>query len=240
MIPILQIGPLSLQFPPLIFIFGIWVSLSVVEKIHQRKNIDFSSTYNLILSLFAGALLGARLIYVLSYPSFFIKSPISIISPALSLFDPWGALAGAVITYFIFARIRHFSLSLYVDSIALFLSFLSVFISIADFASGGTLGQPTQAPWGINYLGASRHPVQVYEAIGFVIISLILSRRFLSPIAKFNGYLALEFLFLSSMLKFIVYGFVMNQTTIIGGVRFEQLVYFIISIIFFYLITRFS
>ncbi len=240
MIPILQIGPLSIQFPPLIFLLGISVSFTILEQLHRRKKIDFSTPNNIIFVLLISALIGARLFYVLAYPSLFIKSPVSIISPHPSLLDPWGALTAAILMYLVLARLRSFHPLKYLDTIALFLSYLSIFISLSNFTAGGYLGQPTRLPWGINYLGETRHPVQLYEALGFLFISLLLSYKFLYHKHDATGRLMLNFLLYGTMLKFIVLGLVTNQPILQYGLRLEQFLYFVMSIIVFYTNIHFS
>jgi len=94
MFPILHIGPLSIQTPGLILIIGLWISLSISETLHQKMKIPFDPYQQIVFwSLIVG--IGfARLFYILTYPKYFLQSPLNILSLNPGLLDPWGALIG--------------------------------------------------------------------------------------------------------------------------------------------------
>lgn len=240
MFPILQIGPLSIQTPGLILIVGIWISLTLTEKIHQIAGIEFEQPYRIIASMLLGALLGGRSFYVLSYPSIFLNAPLSIFSTNPSLFDLWGALIGVIVAYLLMLRIHRIPSRKYLDSISLFLVYTSVFISLSSFAAGAEVGQPTTLPWGIAYLGQERHPTQIYEIIAFLILSFQTTKTFLSKnLFHGNAHLFFKTMFWLTCIKFITSGFVINQPSILWGIRSYQLLYFAISIGFLLLLRKF-
>jgi phosphatidylglycerol:prolipoprotein diacylglycerol transferase len=240
MFPILQIGPLSIQTPGLILITGIWLSLTLSEKIHHIGGVDFEQPYRIIAYMLLGAMLGGRMFYVLAYPSIFLNSPLSIFSPNPSLFDLWGALIGVIVAYLLMLRINRIPSRKYLDSISLFLVYTSFFVSLSSFAAGAEVGQPTTLPWGLMYLGQERHPTQIYEMIAFLILSFRSTKIFLSKNFFYeNAHLFFNTIFWLACIKFVTSGFVINQPSILWGIRSYQLLYFAFSIGFLLLLQKY-
>ncbi len=230
MFPILHIGPLSIQTPGLILIIGLWISLSISETLHQKMKIPFDPYQQIVFwSLIVG--IGfARLFYILTYPKYFLQSPLNILSLNPGLLDPWGALIG--ITLVLFWIIRKFKLSpaSAFDSLAVTISIFIPFIILADWAAGGQIGLPTQLPWGINFQGNARHPIQLYQILIFSIITSFTVKWFMNRNETKAGLLTLRVIFLCSTAQLVISGFILNQSTISNGVRLSQLFYFIIGL----------
>ena len=63
------------------------------------------------------------------------------------------------------------------DALSLLLPVIGMGLGLATFAVGSQYGTPTGLPWGINLWGEIRHPVQLYQTFGFLLIMIFQLRH---------------------------------------------------------------
>ena len=179
MMPVLQIGPVALPLPSLLLIAGLWLGLELTERFASRHasttgRPDASQVYNLIMLMLAAGLIGARLTYVLRYPSEFAASPTSLFSLDPGLLDPAGGLAGALIAGLVYGQRKKLAFWPTLDAVTPLLAVLAVALALSHLASGAAFGAPTSLPWGLELWGARRHPSQLYELAAAVLILILI------------------------------------------------------------------
>jgi phosphatidylglycerol:prolipoprotein diacylglycerol transferase len=170
MLPTLQIGPLAIQVPGLILLASLWLGLLVVERYSHLYGIEANDLYNLSLIVLLAGFIGARVAYVLRYPSAFRASPLSLVSLNPGLLDPVGGFAVGMIIALAYGQRKKLPLLLTLDALVPAFAVLNIGISLANLCSGKAFGAPTDLPWGITLWGAQRHPTQIYNAIFAIII----------------------------------------------------------------------
>jgi phosphatidylglycerol:prolipoprotein diacylglycerol transferase len=222
MLPILQIGPLAIQTPGLILLFGLWIGLYLSEKFAVKKDMDPGILYHLVFWGLISALIGARLGYIAEYPQAFFASPLSIISINLALFNWWAGVACGVIFMLWYGQRNHLDFWMTLDLLTPAFATFSVFIGIAHFASGSAFGSPADLPWAIELWGKRRHPTQIYEIISSGIILGIVFRlmNLKNPLPK--GALFLCFLVLTSGSALFLEAF-RGDSQMFGNFRLVQL-----------------
>ncbi len=97
----------SIFAPPrhlILLVAALWVGLALAERRSERHNIPKEALNNIVYYGIFGYVLGGRLLYALANFSVFSQTPISLFSPNPDLFDPFAALASAVIVTFIYAH----------------------------------------------------------------------------------------------------------------------------------------
>jgi phosphatidylglycerol:prolipoprotein diacylglycerol transferase len=224
MLPTLQIGPLALPVPGLIILGGLWIALSVCERRAIQQGMSSRIFYNMVLISLGIGVLGARLIYVIQYPSAFLASPISLISLNPSLFDPfWGVLIGllAGIAYGQRKRLHVWSI---LDILTPGLAVMGVAFNLSHLASGAAFGKPTQLPWGIYMWGEIRHPSQVYATIVAGLILVIVLRIEKSMTALPSGVLFWVFVGMTAAARMFLEAFRGDSTLIFESLRQDQLI----------------
>ena len=180
MLPTLQIGPLALPVSGLVILVGFWIALSMCERRAVQQGISSNNYYNLVLLSLGTGVIGARLIYVIQYPSAFQASPISLLSINPSLFDPIGGVVIGLLAGIAYGQRKHIPLWSILDILTPGLAVMGIAIGLSHLASGVAFGKPTQLPWGIALWGENRHPSQVYETIlaGLILaMVLVLEKR---------------------------------------------------------------
>ncbi len=184
MFPILNIGPLALQTSGLLILAGIWLGITISEKSLPKitRLISASNLYNLVfLSLLAG-LIGGLFIFVLLHPEAFRGNWISAFIPNTQMFDVSGGLIIALIAALVYSQQKHLPFWATLDSLTPMLAVISIFIGLANLASGNAYGTPTNLPWGIELWGATRHPTQIYHILSaMVILWLIIPGKTIHP-----------------------------------------------------------
>lgn len=221
MFPVLQIGPLAIQTPGLFLLASLWVGLSLAERTCQQRGLTADQLYNLAFSMMFSGLLGARLGYVIQFPSAFSASPLSVLSLDASLLDPFAGMAFAVLGGFIYGNRQGFRLRESLDAVTPALATLVAGIGLANLASGAGYGSETSLPWAIEIAGALRHPSQVYETLAAAgILALILLQASHPALPK--GHRFLIFVALTSASILFLEAFRGDSTLLPGGLRANQ------------------
>lgn len=237
MLPTLQIGPLALQTPGLMYLLGLWLGLSLAEKFAPRRGIAADTLYNLVFAGLVSGILGARLGYVLQHPQAFLASPLSLVSLNAGLLDPFSGFAAALLAALVYGARQKLPFWHTLDALTPFFAVFLIGTHLANAASGAGFGAETSLPWGIELWGAKRHPTQFYELGGAIAILLWLGR-----LSKKNdlpaGELFLTFIALTAGARLFFEAFRGDSTLILGGIRAAQGVAWLILAATLWTLTR--
>ena len=163
----------SLFAPPrhlILVLAALWLGLSLAEKRSSRHGISKEVLSNLVYYSLLGYVLGGRLLFTFGHLQVFVKTPLSIFSPNIDLFDPFGALVTAILVGLIYGQRQKLGLWNTLDALTPLFATLAVGLHLSQLAAGTAFGSPTRLPWGIELWNANRHPSQVYELIASILI----------------------------------------------------------------------
>jgi prolipoprotein diacylglyceryl transferase len=175
------------------FFVGYWIFLYLLRRyflsFHKfRKEDSVKIAEQVTVYVVLGALIGARLGDVLFYQKW-----TEIASHPLTIFKIWegglashGAVVGIALFLWILSKKLKFSFLRLLDLIVIPTALAGLFIRVGNFINQEILGIPTQLPWGVVFghpLGAApgpvaRHPVQLYEAVWYGLVFLLLLQYF--------------------------------------------------------------
>jgi len=220
MFPTIHIGPLVLQSPGLFLLLGVWVGLSLAGKRAHWHNMESNALDNLIMAMLIGFILGGRLIFIAANISTFSNSPLDIFSPNFDLFQLNGGLASGLISGWVYAQRSGFSIWPSLDALTPFFAALATAIGFAHLASGAAYGEVTSAAWAIELRGGMRHPSQVYEIVGALLILLMIGTR--KPYQT-SGVLFLVFVSASAGMSLFLQAFRGDASLTQGGIRIAQI-----------------
>lgn len=224
MLPVLNLGPLALPVPALVFLAGIWLSIYLADKFSPRFGLSPSKISSLIFLMLVSATIGARLTYLIRFPESFLQRPVDIFSTNPGLLDPLGGIALAVITGLFYAYRRVLPLWQTSDALTPGLAALATCLGISHLASGDAFGKPTDLPWGIYLWGEHRHPTQVYEIILFGALFVFILANTKAWATTKPGVLFLSFLASSSCIYLFIEAFRGDSLLFHGSLRSIQLV----------------
>jgi phosphatidylglycerol:prolipoprotein diacylglycerol transferase len=218
----------SLFAPPrhlILLLTALWLGLTLAEKRVERHGISKDALNNIVYYSILGYIIGGRILFALINIPTFTKSPLSIFSVNLDLFDPMGALATGLLVGFIYAQRQNLPLWRTLDALTPLLAMVAVGLSLTHLAAGTAFGKPTNLPWGIDLWNAKRHPSQIYELItGVVVFGIIWFRKEASP----NGSDFLLFASLTAGTHLFLEAFRGDSSLIFGGIRLTQFIAWIV------------
>ena len=176
MFPIIKLGTRIIQSQLLILLIAFWIGSSITKRNARRLGLDSEHTDNLIyLGLIAG-FTGARLSYVIQYWSIYSNDLGAIFALNLNTLSPVGGLIVGFAAAYGYARRKKIANRKLLDVLTPTLVILAGGLALADLASGDGYGLPAQLPWSISLWGELRHPVQVYDLLGVIVIAVVLWR----------------------------------------------------------------
>ena len=238
MLPVLQVGPLSLQTPGLVLLVSLWLGISLAEKHAHRHGISPKHLWDLVFTALVAGALGARLVYVLRYPQAFVASPMSLLSVNPGLFDPLGGIAAGFLASLAYAQQKKLPGWPALDTLTPLLAVFMVGLNLSNFASGAAFGAPTHLPWGIVLWGTTRHPTQVYEGLTAFFILALLWPGSAPGRWHFPGQYFLTFLALSAAARLFLEAFRGDSHVLANGLRIEQILAWILLAICLWALQR--
>lgn len=244
---LIQIGNFSLKSYWFFMALGIIIGGVFIFWEAKKKNLNLQKIKILIITAIISGFIGARLFYVFLNFSHYQKNPIKILQFWKGGFTWDGAFILGLLTILLILRDNKQETGKYLD-VMIFGVLLGHSIGrIGCFLNGCCYGIATNVFWAIENptLGdhLSRHPTQLYEAFGYLVVFLLL--YFYSRKIKLkNGSLFFMGTFFHSFVRFIVEYFRYNTNFIRQGntwysaLSYAQLMaLFIMAASFFILLT---
>ncbi len=166
---IFRIGPLSMRWYGLMYVFGFASSyLLVMYQIRKRaQELNRAAMDDLFFYLILGLILGARLGYVLFYNlEFYLANPLEIFVVWRGGMSFHGGLIGTIIAGAIVMRMKKLDFLQTADLIIPTCPVGIAFGRLGNFINGELFGKPATVPWAMIFPEggpAPRHPSQLYE-----------------------------------------------------------------------------
>lgn len=204
MLPVLlRIGPLEVHSWGFAFAVAFLLGLYLAACRAPREGLDGNRLIELGLVIIVGALVGARVLYVLLEWSSYSANPLQIFRIDTGGLSFHGGVLGGFGAGWWYARRHGIPVLRAADLIAPYVALGYGIVRIGCFANGCCYGLPTTVPWAFDFGdGIFRHPTQLYSSIGsFAIFLVLLQMRKSKP---FHGYVWFSYLALYSALRFVV------------------------------------
>lgn len=218
-----------LRYYGVLFVTGILIAFQVEKCIYVREHIPVERLDKLLMYVFLGIVLGARLGHCFFYePSYYLKHPIEILLPIQKIGESYiftgfqglashGGAVGVLITLGVYSLKYKTNFFWLVDRIALVAPIVGAFIRFGNFMNSEIYGKPTNGKWGIVFQRDDlipRHPTQLYEAFSYLLIFAILIYYYKNiEENKHNGFLFGLCLILIFTSRFIIEFFKENQVS---------------------------
>lgn len=177
------------------------------------------------------AIFGARIYHVLDFRDYYFANPSQIISVWRGGLGIWGALAGAILGFFIIAKIKKLDFLKILDLVSPSLLLGQTLGRIGNFINQEGFGPPTKMPWGVyidqvnrpvKYISSTRfHPTFFYEAALDAIFLIVL--LYLVKKLKYRGQVFALYLIFYSAGRFII-EFWRIDTWVMGDIKVAHVV----------------
>jgi phosphatidylglycerol:prolipoprotein diacylglycerol transferase len=221
MFPTIPLGPLQFPVKPFMLLVSLYVFLWLGEKEARRLGLKGEKVWDAgFYSIIAGVVCGRAAHVLLNWHSYSGNWG-QVFSLNTNTFVTAPALIGALLTWIVYARFNGMPLLTLADALSPGTALAWALASFGDLANGDAYGSPTSLPWGIRLWGAKRHPTQLYYLLGAVLLfSILWALRKRS--AKGRQFLVL--LGGAGAILLLVGAFRANPSTIVGGIRTEQVI----------------
>jgi prolipoprotein diacylglyceryl transferase len=155
------------------FVYG----MLIFRYMYRREGRPVDEVYDLVLWVIGGTVIGARLGHVLLYnPAYYLTHPLKILAVWEGGLASHGAVAGILTGVWLYSRRATDQSFLWVcDRIGMAVPLSGCLIRIGNFFNSEILGRPADVPWAVVFAhvdGVPRHPVQLYEALCYLLIFL--------------------------------------------------------------------
>jgi phosphatidylglycerol:prolipoprotein diacylglycerol transferase len=190
---LVDVSPYALKLGPVsIYWYGVFMAISFllgsyyVIKKGKEYGIDEDFLLNLIMIIIVSAIVGARLMFVLTnYPSWFVTDPIQVIRVWTGGLSWHGGLLGGFLVGWYYCKKKGFNPNVIADWTVVGLSFGYMLVRIANIFNQEVLGRMTEFSFG-------RWPAQlVGSAIGVILLAryFILQKKRITPGYQFWSFL---------------------------------------------------
>lgn len=233
--PGLNFGPFSIKesidvFGFSVHLYGIIIGIGIIlaytfaMKTCKKHNLSHDNITDILLYGLPSSIVCARLYYVIfkldEFDSFL--DVLNIRNGGLAIY---GAVIGAVISTYIYCRVKKINLLNAFDIGAFGLLIGQICGRWGNFVNAEAFGAPTTLPWGMQITNISTnfafHPTFLYESLWnlgvFIILLLRRDRR------KFDGEIFLSYITLYGLGRFWIEGLRMDSLYL-GPIRISQIV----------------
>jgi len=225
---LVSVGPFSISWHSLFIALAVAVGVWLAASLTTRAGLSREILYSGALWAIPGGIVGARLVHVIDYWSFYSANPGAILSFWEGGLAIWGAILGGTITVVIYARVRRLPFAPYADIAALGLILGQAIGRIGDIINGEHISRATSLPWGVVYThpespgyGLSpSHPAVAYELLMDLLIFGVLwkIRGHIRP----DGSLFLLYLTAYSIGRFFLSFLRLDSNTVLYGLNQPQ------------------
>lgn len=213
---ILRIGGFAIRWYGVLFALGFIIGYQIMTYFFKKENKPIKELESLVLYVVLGTVIGARLGHCFFYePEYYLKNPIEILMVWHGGLASHGGAIGVLFALWLFTR-KHKKINLQwlLDRIVIPTSLVASFIRIGNFFNHEIIGKPTDVPWAIVFniyqgrevVGVTPpvHPSQLYEAISYAIIFILLLIFYKKNILQNPGKPLGLFFFLVFSIRFLI------------------------------------
>ncbi|CAI8157530.1 MAG: Prolipoprotein diacylglyceryl transferase [Bacteroidota bacterium] len=187
----ISLGSFNVYYYSLMFVIAFASGLYLMKFMYKKENISLEYLDPLLMYMVVGTLVGARLGEVFFYNwDYFQNNLLEIILPVKITDEGWkfvgfrglashGAVVGILSALYLYTKkYKYASMLWLLDRIAITVAFGGIFIRIGNFFNSEIVGKYTGSSFGVVFQNNGetlpRHPVQLYESLGYFIVFMIL------------------------------------------------------------------
>ncbi len=225
---LISLGSFSLSWHGLFMAVAIAVGMWLSAHLAAKAGLSVEMLYSLALWAVPGGIIGARLVHVIDYWSYYSANPGAILAFWEGGLALWGGILGGTLVAVIFARTKVFPLARYADLAALGLLLAQAIGRIGDVINGEHISKGTNLLWGVVYTHPGSpsyglppsHPAVGYELLMDLLIFGVLWK--LRGRIRPDGSIFLLYLVTYSIGRFFLSFLRLDSNTILLGLNQAQ------------------
>jgi phosphatidylglycerol:prolipoprotein diacylglycerol transferase len=182
---IIRVGSFAVRWYGLFFACSFLFGYIIMNKIFKNENLDETVLDRLTIYMALGTIIGARLGHCLFYePGYYFKHPLEILMIWHGGLASHGAGVGILLALWYFVKKEKKDYFWVMDRIAIVVALSGFFIRMGNLMNSEIYGVETTVPWGFVFLrnneAVPKHPTQIYEALAYLVIFILLYRLYWS------------------------------------------------------------
>ncbi len=218
---ICKIGNVEIRWYGVLFATAFVVSYILLKKIFNKENVDTKYLDKLAVYVFVGVLVGARLGHCIFYEFGYYKDHIiEMFLPIKQTVYGWkfigyqglashGGAIGILLAVWLYCKNTKLPFMWIIDRLVIAVCFAGVAIRTGNLFNSEIYGCPTSLPWGFIFVNDNQtiacHPTQLYEALSYLLIGLLLYYLLMKKKNSFNqGFIFGLFLTLVFVMRFLI------------------------------------
>jgi prolipoprotein diacylglyceryl transferase len=216
-----KIGSFGIHYYSLMFIIAFGLGYYMMKKIYDEEKIPLEYLESLFVYMIISVLLGARLGDVFFYSwDYYQNHLIEILLPIRDTPTGYtftgfrglashGAVIGTLIGLYLYKRkFTHKPLLWLLDRVTVPIAIGASFVRFGNLLNSEIVGKYTNTNFGVVFLNRGeslpRHPAQLYEAIGYIILFFILKQTYKSEYKNKPGFMLGLFFVGMFVIRFLV------------------------------------
>ena len=225
-----KIGSFGVHYYSLMFVVAFSLGLYLMKKMYEKEKVSVEYVEPLLFYVVIATVLGARLGEVFFYSwGYYQNHLIEILLPIralegssflFGLIDGYeftgfrglashGATIGILIGLYLYQKQYNYKPLIWIlDRLVIPVSLGAALVRVGNFFNSEIVGNYTGNNFGVVFINrreiAARHPVQLYEAIGYIILFFFLRYLYNNKVNRPNGYLFGMFFVVLFSVRFLV------------------------------------
>ena len=219
---IFSLGQIAIRWYSLMFLLAFYIGFQILKKIYikEKKNVALLDPF--LIHMVLGTIIGARLGEVFFYNWEYFQNNLLEIFLPIKLNDSGidfvgfrglsshGATVGIIISIIIYKiRYKYDSVLWIFDRLVIAVALGGMFVRVGNFFNSEIVGKFTKSDFGVVFLNRGdslpRHPAQLYEAFGYLILFVTLLIIYNKSKLSFNkGFIFGYFLTTLFIIRFVV------------------------------------
>ncbi len=225
---IFRIGSFAVRWYGLLFASSFFFGYIIMNRIFKNENLGEVVLDRLTIYMALGTIIGARLGHCLFYePGYYLKNPFEILAIWHGGLASHGAAIGILTALWFFAKKERKDYIWILDRIVITVALAGFFIRTGNLMNSEIYGVETTVPWGFVFLRnhevAPKHPTQIYEALAYLVIFILLYRLYWSKKGEhLQGLLISLFLILVFTSRFFIEFLKEDQVAFEAGMKLNM------------------
>lgn len=231
--PAIYSGIVEIRWYGLLFAIGFGLGYYIVSRMFRHEGKPAEWVDSLLIYLVIATLIGSRLGHCLFYQwDYYSQHPLDILKVWEGGLASHGGTIGIIIAMWIFSRrVTHESILWILDRICVPIALVGSLIRLGNLMNHELYGYTTDLPWGFRFItnipqwmagaepifSAPSHPTQIYEALTYLTLFVILMIMYRAKAYQREG-LLLGVFFIGTFLSRIFVEIIKNATVFMGGI----------------------
>lgn len=176
---IFTLGPFSIRWYGLLFALSFVIGFQIMKWIFNKEKKPEENLNDLIMYMIIGTVAGARLGHCLFYnPEYYLSNPLEILQIWHGGLASHGAAIGILLSIYLYSRKHKDQAYLWImDRMVITVALAGFFIRTGNLFNSEIIGIKTDVPWAFIFTAVDnypRHPTQIYEALAYLSVFVIL------------------------------------------------------------------